>query len=102
MSETVSKDNIGRLIMFSGTECVHCKEMDPILAELEKEGVYIVHVEVWHNAENAAWLESLDCNTDGSVFCGGIPFFYNEKTGKRLCGNQKIEKLRLWAKGELK
>src|SRR3989338_1283786 len=102
MSSTVSKENKGRLIMFSGTECVHCKEMDPILEQLEKERIHIEHVEVWHNAENAAWLESIDKNADGSVFCGGIPLFYNEKTGKKLCGNQKIEKLRLWAKGELK
>ena len=91
-----------RLIMFSGTECVHCKEMDPILAELEKEGIHIAHVEVWHDAENAAFLESIDKNADGSVFCGGIPFFYNEKTGKKLCGNQKYEKLKAWAFGELK
>ena len=91
-----------RLVMFSGTECVHCKEMDPILGQLEKEGIHIEHVEVWHNAQNAAFLESIDKNPDGSVFCGGIPLFYNEKTGKKLCGNQKIEKLRSWAKGELK
>lgn len=91
-----------RLIMFSGTECVHCKEMDPILDQLETEGIYIEHVEVWHNAENAEWLEGIDKNPDGSVFCGGIPLFYNEKTGKKLCGNQKIEILRLWASGELK
>ena len=91
-----------RLIMFSGTECVHCKEMDPILEQLDKEGIHIHHIEVWHDAQNAAWLERIDQNPDGSVFCGGIPLFYNEKTGKRLCGNQKIEKLRLWASGELK
>ena len=91
-----------RLIMFSGTECVHCKEMDPLVEQRDKEGIHIEHVEVWHNAENAAFLESIDKNPDGSVFCGGIPLFYNEKTGKKLCGNQKIEKLRAWAKGELK
>ena len=80
-----------RLIMFSGTECVHCKEMDPILADLEKEGVHIDHIEVWHDAQNAAYLESVDKNPDGSPFCAGILMFYNEKTGKKLCGNQKIE-----------
>ena len=91
-----------RLIMFSGTECVHCKEMYPLIEQLEKEGIRIEHVEVWHDAENAAWLEKIDKNQDGSVFCGGIPLFLNEKTGKKLCGNQKIEKLRMWASGELK
>ena len=92
-----------RLIMFSGTECVHCKEMYPLVEQLEKEfDVKIVQLEVWHNAENAAFLESIDKNPDGSVFCGGIPLFYNEKTGKKLCGNQKYEKLKAWALGELK
>jgi len=91
-----------KIIEFYGTECVHCKEMDPLLEQLEKEGIHIEHVEVWHDAENAAWLEKIDKNADGSVFCGGIPLFYNEKTSKKLCGNQKIEKLRLWALGELK
>ena len=84
--------------MFSGTECVHCKEMDPLIEQLKKEaGLDFVYVEVWHNAENAAWLKSVDKNPDGSVLCGGIPFFFNEKTGKKLCGNQKYEKLKEWA-----
>jgi thiol-disulfide isomerase/thioredoxin len=98
MSETVSKEKSDRLIMFSGTECVHCKEMDPLIEQLKKEeGKEVVHVEVWHNAENAAWLKEVDKNDDGSVLCGGIPFFFNEKTGKKLCGNQKYEKLKEWA-----
>ena len=29
-----------RLIMFSGTECVHCKEMDPIVQQLEQAFVF--------------------------------------------------------------
>ncbi len=87
--------------MFTGTECVHCKAMYPLVEQLEKEfGIKIVQLEVWHNAENAAFLKSIDKNPDGSVFCGGVPFFYNEKTGKKLCGNQKYEKLKEWAFGQ--
>ena len=90
-----------RLIMFSGTECVHCKEMHPLVEQLEKElNIKIDYVEVWHDAENAALLESIDKNPDGSVFCGGIPLFYNEKTGKKLCGNQTYERLKAWALGQ--
>lgn len=90
----------GRLIMFSGEECSHCKEMHPLIEQLEKEtGLKVEYIEVWHNAENAVLLESIDKNPDGSVFCGGIPLFYNEKTGKKLCGNQKYEKLKAWAMG---
>ena len=87
-----------RLIFFNGTECSHCKEMHPLVEQLEKEtGIKIEEFEVWHNAENAAFLENIDKNADGSVFCAGIPLFYNEKTGRKLCGNQKYEKLKAWA-----
>ena len=87
-----------RLIMFTGTECTHCKEMHPLVEKMEGEtGIKVQMIEVWHNAENAAFLERIDQNPDGSVFCGGIPLFYNEKTGKKLCGNQKYEKLKAWA-----
>ncbi|MEK6983512.1 MAG: thioredoxin domain-containing protein [Nanoarchaeota archaeon] len=89
-----------RLIMFTGEECTHCKEMHPLVEQLEKElSIEIVRLEVWHNADNAAFLESIDKNPDGSPFCGGIPLFYNEGTGKKLCGNQKYEKLKAWALG---
>lgn len=91
-----------RLLMFSGTECEHCKDMYPLLDQLEKEaGLKVEMIEVWHNAKNAAWLESLDKDEDGNVLCGGIPFFYNEKTGKKICGNMSYEKLKKWASGTL-
>ncbi len=82
-----------RLLMFSGTECTHCHEMDPLVEQLENElKVAVEKVEVWHNAENMAFLQKLD---DGR--CGGIPFFYNEKSGRWICGNVKYEKLKEWA-----
>lgn len=96
-------DNKKRLIMFTGKECEHCHENEPVVQRVEKElNVKVHRLEVWHNAENAAFLERIDKNPDGSAFCGGIPFFYNEKTGKRLCGPQKYEKLVAWALDELK
>ena len=88
-------ENKGRLIMFTGTECDHCHANEPTVEKVEKElNVKFERLEVWHNAENAAFLEKTDKNPDGSTFCGGIPFFYNEKTGKKLCGPQKYEKLK--------
>jgi len=106
MDESKSEDisrNKGRLIMFTGTECDHCHENEPVVEQVEKElGIKIERLEVWHDAKNAAFLEKIDTNPDGSAFCGGIPFYYNEKTGKRLCGPQKYEKLLAWAKGGLK
>jgi len=90
-----------RLIMFSGTECEHCKEMYPLIEEVEKEaGVEVTKLEVWHNSQNAKLMEGLDKDKEGNEFCGGLPFFYNEKTGKKLCGNVKYERLKAWAEGK--
>lgn len=87
-----------KLIMFTGTECVHCHDMNPLVEKLEKEiKVKVTKLEVWHNAENAKFLSEIDKNEDGSVFCGGIPFFYNEKTGAKICGSVPFEKLKEWA-----
>ena len=82
-----------RLLMFTGTECTHCHEMNPLVERLEKElGVKVEHVEVWHNSENRALLERLD---NGK--CGGVPFFFNENNGKWICGNTSYDKLKEWA-----
>ena len=87
-----------RLIEFSGTECVHCKEMIPIVEKVEKDlKVKIVHLEVWHNNENAKLMKKYDKDGNGKEFCGGVPFFYNEKTKKKICGNTSFEKLKAWA-----
>ena len=84
-----------RLLMFTGTECDHCHEMNPIVEELEKElSVKVEKLEVWHDAENMQMLQKLD---DGK--CGGIPFFFNEKTEKWICGSATLEKLKEWAQG---
>ena len=75
--------------------------MEPFIERLEKEeGIKIRRLEVWHNSENAKLLKQYDKNSDGSEFCGGIPFFYNEKTGKKICGNAKYERLKAWAEGK--
>ena len=85
-----------RLLDFYGTECPHCHDMDPLVEKLEKElSVEVVKLEVWHNTENATLLKKLD-----TIGCGGVPFFFNEKTGKALCGAVDYETLKKWAKGE--
>ena len=81
------------LLMFYGTECEHCHEMDPLVTRLEKEeGVTVTRLETWHNAENKKLLESYDRD-----FCGGVPFFFNTKSGKWLCGAAEYEELKAWA-----
>lgn len=87
-----------RLIEFYGTECTHCKKVEPLIERLEKEeGIKITRLEVWHNSQNLALMEEVDRDEHGKRFCGGVPFFYNEKTGKKICGVAGYEKLKDWA-----
>ena len=85
-----------RLLMFTGTECSHCHEMLPLVEKLEKESrIAVEKLEVWHNSQNKAVLQELDHGK-----CGGVPFFFNEKNGKWICGSTKYEKLKEWALSE--
>lgn len=84
------------LIEFYGTECVHCREMEPLIMRLQKEeGLKIERLEVWHNAKNAETMQKFDKD-----FCGGVPFFFNKKTGKWICGSTSYEKFKAWALGK--
>lgn len=81
------------LLQFSGTECVHCKEMEPLVEQLQKElNVQVQYLETWHDEENAKLLEQYDQGR-----CGGVPFFYNTKSSKFICGNCDYETLKAWA-----
>lgn len=81
------------LLQFGGTECVHCHEMDPHVERLQKEeGVTIQYFETWHDEDNAKFLEELDQGK-----CGGVPYFYNTKTKKSICGVCDYETLKAWA-----
>jgi hypothetical protein len=67
--------------------------MDPLIERLEVEtGLKVKKVEVWHNEANARLMREYD-----KGFCGGVPFFYNKKTGKWLCGAHNYETLKNWA-----
>jgi thiol-disulfide isomerase/thioredoxin len=84
------------LIEFYGTECGICKEMEPLVERLEEElGIKIKKYEVWHNHENAKLFMKYDQGK-----CGSVPFYYNKKTGKGLCGRVSYEKLKEWALGK--
>ncbi len=82
-----------RLLLFFGDECKHCKVMDPLVEQLEQElKIKITKLETWHNAKNAELRDKLD-----KVDCRGVPFFFNEKTGKALCGSVPYATLKKWA-----
>lgn len=84
------------LLEFYGTECVHCKKMEPFIERLEIEtSLRVQRIEVWHNEANAQLMQEYD-----KGFCGGTPFFYNKKTGKWLCGIKDYETFKKWALGQ--
>jgi len=84
------------LLEFYGTECIHCHTMDPWVKKLEEElKLKVTKIEVWHNENNAKRMQEIDQDR-----CGGVPYFYNKKTGKWLCGVVSYGKLKTWALGK--
>lgn len=90
-----------RLIWFHGRECPHCRRLVPMVDQFEAEsGIKLTRLEVWHDDGNAELMRSL---TEAiAPACGGdlgVPAFYNERTGKAICGRIDMDKLVAWAKG---
>jgi len=67
--------------------------MAPLVERLEsEEGINIGKLEVWHHEANAKIMREYD-----KGYCGGVPFFFNKKTGKWICGETDYERLKQWA-----
>jgi glutaredoxin-related protein len=87
---------MNHLLEFYGRECSHCVNMDVLVDRLNKEeNIKIEALEVWYNKENKKRFLEFDKD-----LCGGVPFFYNTKTNRFLCGEVSYQELRSWAKGE--
>lgn len=87
---------MSHLLEFYGTECPHCVRMHDLVERLEKEeGIKVESFECWNNEENEKRRSELDKD-----LCGGVPFFYNTKTSKWICGEESYDNLKKWAKGE--
>jgi hypothetical protein len=67
--------------------------MEPLVERLEQEErVNVAKLEVWHNEANTKLMREYD-----KGFCGGVPFFFNKKSGKWICGGADYERLKKWA-----
>ena len=67
--------------------------MDPLVERLEDEGgVKVERLEVWHSEANMKRMREFD-----KGYCGGVPFFFNTKTEKWICGSADFERLKKWA-----
>ena len=85
---------MNHLLEFYGTECPHCVDMHDLVVRLEKEeNIKIEALEIWHNKENEKIMEKYDKD-----LCGGVPFFFNTKNNKFICGEASYEELKNWAK----
>ncbi len=85
------------LLFFYGTECPHCIRMEKLVDKLTKEGYAIQKIEIWHNEDNNKMMKKLDCESEP---CGGVPFFFNQKTKKIVCGEATFKELKDWADRE--
>ena len=85
---------MANIIEFFGTECPHCKRMEPVIEKFEKKHGKITKLEVWHNEENDKMMREIP----EFQKCGGVPFFFNKDNNKFICGECTLEELEEWAK----
>ena len=69
--------------------------MQKLTAKLMKEfpDVKVIRKEVWHDEKNMDMVKK--CDSDDA--CGGIPFFFNTKNKKWLCGEVSYGAIKEWA-----
>ena len=90
-------DDRPHLLMFRGRGDDYCKQMEPHIEKLKLElGVDVRTFECWYETKNVALLQKFDRGR-----CGGVPFFYNKRTRRFICGATTYENLRVWALGEI-
>jgi len=81
------------LIQFKGKGDDYCALMEPMKEQLRDElGVEIRTFEVWYDSKNLELMQRLDRGR-----CGGVPFFYNKRTRRYICGATTYANLRSWA-----
>lgn len=81
------------LLQFKGKGDDYCAQMEPLKEQLKEElGVEIRDFEVWYDSSNLELLQRLDKGR-----CGGVPFFYNKRSRRYICGATTYDNLRRWA-----
>jgi thiol-disulfide isomerase/thioredoxin len=81
------------LLQFRGKGDDYCEQMEPLKEQLKEElGVDIRCFEVWYDSKNLELLQRLDKGR-----CGGVPFFYNKRSRRYVCGATTYDNLRKWA-----
>ena len=95
--EDASEETTPHLLQFRGRGDDYCAMMEPLKEQLAEEyGIQIRCFEVWHDSKNLELLRIFD-----SGRCGGVPYFYNKRTKRWICGATTYENLRAWACDEV-
>ena len=82
------------LLFFYRATCPFTKKAEPHLQCFENSTRLTVKRLETTTPKNYDLYES----SGGIEHCGGVPFFYNTKTGSTVCGAQSCDVLKLWAK----
>jgi thiol-disulfide isomerase/thioredoxin len=89
-------DEETHLIEFYGEECPPCKQIKMFLNRLEsEEGITVKRYEVWHNSQNQNLMMKYSKGR-----CNGVPFMYNKKNDRFICGAPTYDQIVEWAKSE--
>ena len=84
------------LVEFHGPDCQHCEDMLPLMKKVEKQQkTKFRRYMVWEGTDEFDLLRILDSRTH----CHGLPFFYNRRSHKAICGATTWENFREWAAG---
>ena len=81
---------------FYSIGCVFCKQIEPIIDELNKEGFEILKLDISDSNNNGLKAE---LEKEYNAKCG-TPWFVDASTGNNVCGFREKDILEKWAKGE--
>tara|TARA_B100000902_G_scaffold169635_1_gene164165 strand:- start:365 stop:919 length:555 start_codon:yes stop_codon:yes gene_type:complete len=86
------------LYYFHSVGCAFCKQIDPIVEKLNKEGYDILRLDL-SEKDNQGLLREIENKYD--LRCG-TPFLVDGSNGKNICGQQQAseENIKKWADGE--
>ena len=87
------------LYYFYSTGCAFCKQIDPIVEKLNKDGYDILRLNVVE-PQNLGLANEL--RTEYKSECKGTPYIVNAETGIEICGwyDDMEELIKKWADGE--
>lgn len=77
------------------------RKMAPLRRKVERKlGTKFLRFDIFNDAEAYRLMMLLDKTCEGKTICGGLPYYYNRRTGTSICGATSLEQLENWATGQ--